>query len=312
MLSAADGPLVAELFGLGADAVLTGPIAAGWMGRVWRLETDRGAYAVKEPFFEVSPTEVEDEADYQDAVHAAGVPMPAVLRTPSGEALATVDGQPVRVYEFVDVLERDRRVDAAAVGRLLARIHGVVVPSGPVDGWYSEPVGAGKWSDLVRRSREAEAPFAERLAGLVPDLLAVEAVLERPTYAQLCHRDLWADNVRPAPGGGLIVLDWENSGPGDPSQELGVALFEFGCREPARIRTLYDAYVAAGGPGRITRFADLTMLVAQIGHIGQQACERWLAPNPGENRADLAEWVSEFVDDPVTLATLEEILAALA
>ena len=44
---------------------------------------------------------------------------------------------------------------------------------------------------------------------------------------QTCHRDLWADNVLPTADGGVCVIDWENSGPADPSQELGCVLFEF-------------------------------------------------------------------------------------
>ncbi len=77
------------------------------------------------------------------------------------------------------------------------------------------------------------------------------------------------------------------------------------------MRDLYAAYVAAGGPGRVTTPADLTMLVAQTGHIARTGCERWLAATTDEQRADNAAWVAEFVDEPVTVRTVEAILGAL-
>ena len=59
------------------------------------------------------------------------------------------------------------------------------------------------------------------------------------------------DNVRRTPGGGLVVLDWANSEPGEVNGELGCARFEYGLGQADRMRTLYAAYLAAGGPGRV-------------------------------------------------------------
>lgn len=73
--------------------------------------------------------------------------------------LASVEGHPVRVYEFVEVLARERRLNPAAVGALLASIHRVVVPTDrPVDAWHSDPVGVAAWTELVGRLRAARAP----------------------------------------------------------------------------------------------------------------------------------------------------------
>ena len=46
MVSEASGPAIAAAFGLGGQAVLTGPVARGEQGQVWRLVTDRGLFAV--------------------------------------------------------------------------------------------------------------------------------------------------------------------------------------------------------------------------------------------------------------------------
>jgi Ser/Thr protein kinase RdoA (MazF antagonist) len=304
--------VIAERFGLGEDAALQGPVAFGRLGEVWELVTGRGRFAVKHPHFAVSSEDADLDAAYQDVVHSAGVPLPAVVRAVDGSVVVHIDNAQVRVYEWVDVLPADRWLDPGELGRLLASIHAAEVSTDrPVDSWYVDPVGADRWHDLLMRLRRAEAPFADRLAAVLPDVLEAEGILTPPRRVQMCHRDLWADNVRRTPGGGLVVLDWENSGPGDVNGELGCALFEYGLGEPDRMRTLYAAYVDAGGPGRLAGRGDLTMLVAQLGNIARIGCERWLTSAADRERADNADWVSEFLDEPVTLDSIDRILVAV-
>ena len=157
----------------------------------------------------------------------------------------------------------------------------------------------------------AGAPFVDRFEAVLPAVCEAEGILTSPRRVQVCHRDLWADNVRRTPGGGLVVLDWENSGPGDVNGELGCTLFEYGLGQADRMRTLYAAYRDAGGPGRLTGRGDLTMLVAQLGHIARVGCERWLASSTDQERARNADWVSEFLDEPVTVETVDRILLAV-
>ena len=133
-----------------------------------------------------------------------------------------------------------------------------------------------------------------------------------PRRVQVCHRDLWADNVRRTLDGGLVVLDWENCGPGDVNGELGCALFEYGLGEPDRMRTLHRAYRDAGGPGRLADRGDLTMLVAQLSNIARVGCERWLTSSTDYERARNADWVGEFLDEPVTVETVDRILHAVS
>ena len=301
---------VAGRFALGNHPVLAGPVAAGRLGDVWRLSTDRGEFAVKDARFPIDPAEVAADAGYQDRVRSHGVPMPAVMRTPEGDALTQLRSGPVRVYGWVDVLPRERGLDPVSVGALVAGIHRVQVATrGPVDPWYVSAVGEPAWRDLITRLRIARAPFVDRLESLVPDVLAAEALLVETEAVQVCHRDLWADNVLRTPDDGLVVLDWENSGPADPAGELGMVLFEFG-HDDDRMRELFASYVDAGGPARLRTPGDLTMLIAQAGHIAQIGCERWLKATTDDERADNAEWVGEFLDEPVSVATVDAILEA--
>ena len=93
-------------------------------------------------------------------------------------------------------------------------------------------------TELVGQLRDAGAPFADRLAELRDELVALESWVVPPAALQTCHRDLWADNLLPTADGGVCVIDWENSGPADPNHELGCVLFEFGRDEAGRARAI--------------------------------------------------------------------------
>jgi Ser/Thr protein kinase RdoA (MazF antagonist) len=302
---------IAASYGCGPVAELLGPVARGEQGEVWRLETSSGSWAVKLLFEQPDLPGTEADAAFQDQVLRAGVPLPRVQRTVDGDVLSRTGGSWVRVYEWVDVMEPDPELDPAAVGDLIAAIHRVRSHSQvrPVDPWYAEPVGAQHWDELLAALGAHRAPFADALAELRDDLVALEGLLAPPRDLQVCHRDLWADNVRGTSTGSLCVIDWENGGLADPNQELAIVLFEFGLGDELRARALYDAYVGAGGPGRIEGTGDFSMLIAQLGHITEHACTRWLQPGASEaERARAADRVGEYTSRPITREAIERLL----
>ncbi|HVF18799.1 MAG TPA: aminoglycoside phosphotransferase family protein [Mycobacteriales bacterium] len=309
-----DPVAVARCFGLGGGARSQGVAARGKQGVVWRLDTTDGSWAVKVPFRPSTEAEVRAATEFQEAAYAAGVPTPRVQRTTDGCVLATVDGIQVRVHEWVDVGAPDPLVDPAVVGSVVARMHqvpGTVI--GAASGWHQGAVGADRWDELVAQLREAGAPFAHRLAELRDELVALEEWIEPPDAIRACHRDLWADNLLPTPAGGVCVIDWEDSGPADPSHELGCVLFEFARTDARRARALIEAYRAAGGPGQVSRRGHFSMLIAQLGHITETAAIDWLRPNArSPDRADSEAWIVEVFDDPHTRDRLDALLAALA
>ena len=313
MLETGDAAEIAARFALGDAATLSGPVARGEVGQVWRLSTSRGTFAVKEPFEPIPLDEVREHADYQEAAHAAGIPAPAVLRADDGDAFAELAGVRVRVFEWVDLLERDANVDPAHVGRIVASIHRLDFRGRlPTDPWYTDAIGSERWDALLDALHANGAPFADRLSEMRDELVALERLMEEPRELQTCHRDLWADNVLRTTAGGLCVIDWENCGLADPSQELALVLFEFGLGDPERARTLYEAYLDAGGPGRIDRRGNFSMLIAQLGHIGEDACKRWLDPGESEvERSHQQARVEEFVAMPLATSTIDGMLTAV-
>jgi Ser/Thr protein kinase RdoA (MazF antagonist) len=307
-------PAILDAFDLGSWGRLSdGPVASGRLGSIWRLDTGRGAWAVKQVGDATGPdlAAVLEGASFQEAAHAAGVPAPGVCRTRPGGLIAELSDVRVRLDAWIDMREPDANLDPTEVGRLVAGLHAVSFTGsvGP-DPWYSEPVGAARWSELVVALRGRGAPFAGELDALVPELVALEVLLGGPPRdLRTCHRDLWADNVRRTAAGGLCVFDFDNAGLADPAQELAAVLVEYAGGDPARARAIRTAYAEAGGPGRVDDPTDFAMPIAQLAHIVEEGCRRWLAAATDTERADNEAWVREFLDRPVTRAVVQRLLA---
>jgi Ser/Thr protein kinase RdoA (MazF antagonist) len=163
---------------------------------------------------------------------------------------------------------------------------------------------------VLKASRGAGAPYADRLAEVLPALVEVETILTPMDGVQTCHLDLWSDNVRRTPGSGLCVIDFDNAGPADPSRELAMTVFEFGRGDAVRQRRLYAAYLEAGGTGRLTARADFALTVAQLHHIGHRHLRMWLAARDSEGRARSLAGIEEFLGDPFLLADVDRALEA--
>jgi Ser/Thr protein kinase RdoA (MazF antagonist) len=244
---------VAAAFGLGTPTSEVKPVARGEQGSVWRLDTERGSYAVKEPFELQSETDAAGDVEFQEAVLAqSNVPLLPPVRTTSGSIFGDVVGQQFRVYEWVDLLPVNTDLDPALVGETVAAIHRVRHDRPrPLHPWYTDPVGASRWAEMSSELVAAGAPFGAAFASEVPSLIELEGLIEPPRALQSCHRDLFADNILPTPAGEICVIDWENCGLEDPSHELAVVLYDFAYASPSRAATLCNAYRDGRGPGRL-------------------------------------------------------------
>ena len=311
MLDPIAAQAIADRVAVGSEASLSGPAAKGKLGQVWKLRTSRGHFAVKESFGPFEERDGEDAA-FEETARAAGVPTPEVFRATDGSLIVPIGEAEIRLFGWVDLHEPDTDADPGEIGALVAALHRVPFRgTRPAHPWYFEPVGAARWDALAEELRAARAPFAEDLAGYRNELVAIEDLIGPPGTLQTCHRDLWADNLRTTPAGGLCVIDWDNCGLADPSQELAVVLFEFSGGDPQRARTLHEAYLGSGGPGAVDGPGDFSMAIAQLGHIGETAARAWLASETEADRADNEAWFREFVDRPLTRAVIEELLDAV-
>ncbi|WP_203940821.1 phosphotransferase enzyme family protein, partial [Spirilliplanes yamanashiensis] len=295
-------PLARAAFGWDADVAVTeGP--RGALGRVWRVDTGRAVYALKEIFADPpDPQRVAAEVAFTRRAAAAGVRVPLSHPDVHGRYVTPApDGAALRLHDWVDV----RPVDLAAaatpgrLGELLARLHRCAPPAAgePVDDWYERP--------------PPDAAWATPPAGL-PALTALVTPAD-PARLIVCHRDLHPGNVLEDARGELVVLDFDDLGPADPSRELAGALFDWFCDpapDLAAMRAAHAAYVAAGGPGRVAAPADFTMLVASRLNflLRQTRIARDPAADP-EHRA----WARAEIEEALRiLPTPAHLAAALA
>jgi Ser/Thr protein kinase RdoA (MazF antagonist) len=305
-------------FGLpGGRPTLHGPVARGYMGHIWRLDTDAGSWAVKESLAGLDREHARVAASFESAAAAAGVPLPEPVLAADGDPVRVVQGRELRCHRWVDLAELDTGLDPVLLGGMLAGLHRVPFDyPGSADPWYSAPVGTARWDELIDATHRA--PFGGRLREIRDDLLAAEALVRPPAALQTCHRDLFADNVR-ASGDGLCVVDWENCGEADPAGELGMVLFEYTRDDPARTSALYRAYRDAGGPARVTGPESLSMVTAVVHHIGEISIRRWLdadsadstdgADSEAERELNLGR-VIEFLDEPITIELITDLVDA--
>jgi Ser/Thr protein kinase RdoA (MazF antagonist) len=319
-MSAATAAVISSSYGLGV--LLGGPVyaARGEQGLIWRLDTQSGPWAVKELLLPLGEAEAARDVEFQLAARAAGIPLPLPRRTCDGRvvlpAKEAASAWSVRVYQWADLAD-GQAVTGAEIGAVTACLHQVQhVDPRPVEAWFSEPVGRPAWEALLSDARRGGTTWAATLGRRLPDLIALDAMVAPPDLAlvKTCHRDLNTENVLRAADGGVIVLDWENSGPAQPERELAAIVSDLAADvAPLAAQAAYDAYQAGGGPARLSRVADFAMAVAVQGHLLQFYSQRALdRAESSENRARSRKRLDHILAQPLTMSRIDRLLDLLA
>lgn len=312
-----DARAVADAFGLGRPTGAAAFAARGELGRIWRLETATGRWAVKEIFDPNGEARAQADVAFQEAALAAGVPMPRPIRRSDGSVLAqvaTLDRHAtVRVYTWFEIAQPVRRAAATEAAAILGRLHALALPDDrPMDPWFTDAVPADRWRAILAATERSEAPWAPTLAHLVPELIAGEPIIAAGRHAPriTCHLDFNPENVLGDVHGRPVVVDWENSGPAAAEQELASALAEF-VPVPEGAPAFLDAYRAAGGPATLRDASSFAMCLAFQAELTAWYAERALDPTvSAEDQGRAVHWIGDIAANAFTPARIDAWLAA--
>ena len=264
---------LAALFRWDAPVAMTAA-AEGATGRVWRLETARASYAVKELYWAEDPVAEERTVARQilfcERARAAGVAAPADLRAASGAYVVALPPELgrrlVRASTWVEgrpVTSADHGA-AAWAGRTQAVLEALVVPPGnqEVDPWSYRAPSEEAWDALAGRCKEAQKPWAARLRQVLPQLVALTALTGPPDPGALfvTHTDFQPQNVLVDSEGEFVLLDWDDAGPSTPARALAQLVNNWHVHgttvDRAGIRRTLQGYRDAGGTTTLSDAAD--------------------------------------------------------
>jgi homoserine kinase type II len=205
-------------------------------GKQWFLRLNEGK----------TDADVDTEVALIDAMRAAGVPTPFVVRARDGRAVLPAAGRPATLFPWLFAHEasphpaRPKTVEVA--GTALAKLH--------LAGW-------GRTADRCPRNHYSLAELERRLATFADEPRVADVVpllryeLTRAhqlpaTVSGLIHQDLFPDNVLVDDRGQLVaVLDFEQATFGTLVYDLAVAINAW-CWNGTRIETAAaEALVAA-------------------------------------------------------------------
>jgi len=271
------------LFGLGEPRGAAAPVPGGLSHLLWRVETGRGVFAVKQINRDWGAPDYvawyERAFSLERAAFDAGVPMPRpVPVAATGACLGEVPGEPpltVRVHEWVEGTQFEQRVHppavAATLGAMLGRIHALRMAAGATPAEALPVRGSDHWSGLAGHVEAAGAEWAPEVRALLPPIGELEAYLREahadPTPLLLSHRDSDAKNYLRTPAGGLVLVDWDSAGPVNPRQDLAnqaltCAGVHVGDPDRAVARAFVESYRRGGGVAAPFARTDLAELVS--------------------------------------------------
>lgn len=239
---------LARLAHLGVPLSPPQRVRGGGANRLYRLDTERGSFAVKELNLRDrrEAYRMAEVLRLERAAFAAGVPMPEPVDAVGGVVVHRwVNGAPVPEAPAPPPF-------AHAVGGALATLHALDVAW--EHGTAVEPV-VHDWEELTDRAVASGQPWASELVAQRRTFEAIARFVEtceRPGPVVLTHRDVQPWNLLERDGNPVLV-DWELAGPLDLGSELGASALGIAkgpgldSIEPASFRAVLDGYVDAGG-----------------------------------------------------------------
>ena len=202
---------------------------------------------------------IERAVEIELAAQSAVLAMPAPRLDEHRQVLAEVEGELVRVHEWVVGWSPDSGPAGAElagqVGEWLARLHQLALPPASAGLRGLDTVSdVDTWRRLVDRVTAERHPVAAALTGALGHLdRAVDLVRSRPRDGDVIgtHRDLFPRNAL-VTAGGLSVCDWDVAGPWLAEEEIAAAAVDWsggilGPVDAESFLAVLDGYRSLGG-----------------------------------------------------------------
>ncbi len=254
-----------NLLDLGVPGAELTPVSGGFHHSMWRLDTDRGSYAVKQ---------LADDMDMADPatvkqINATevtacefsrkGIPALHALHR-DHQHLHLLDGEGYLVYPWTNAVACDRNGvgehHAIVVARILAKMHHSDIQVPQLRDVPAFPVTADRVIDLVQLAKQRNVRYSDILHDRIEDLLRI-VELHAPALAQLeqhqviSHGDLDHKNILWDENGEPLLIDWESARRLNPSYELLLEALDWGgitaSFDTRPFTAVLQAYVDAGG-----------------------------------------------------------------
>ncbi len=251
--------------GLGAPTSAPTKVTGGFHHKMWRIETERGTYAVKQlsPDVDLSDEDTVKGYNVSEAIAEtfASVGIAAVVALKAADDYLTiVGGHGYLVYPWCDytalpIGHADTR-HGLEIARLLARMHGADIHVAGIKETELEAFPVERVDELVHEAAECHPLCATALSNhrqRLGEIVALhnKAIVELNKELVIGHGDLdqknilWDHRDRP------VLIDWECAGKLNPTYEIIQAALDWSGAaselRPGLFRRMLETYQDTGG-----------------------------------------------------------------
>jgi thiamine kinase-like enzyme len=224
---------IARLFDLGKLVQDPVKVPGGLSNQMWRIDTDRSSYAVKELSSALNLKEeaLRNRYDRTETIAHGfaqrGIPAVGALRR-QGRYLILIDGTGFLVYPWIDgcVLPEGTvsEFHALQISGILAKLHGInlEVPEFEVIPLAQTP---HDFSSLIRQAERWECSVTRRLQDFESELVVMDRSCRKTLQSLnpncvVSHADLDPKNVLWTADETPILIDWESAQKLNPTYEI--------------------------------------------------------------------------------------------
>ncbi|WP_274434144.1 phosphotransferase [Alicyclobacillus sp. ALC3] len=256
---------ICTVSGLGHLQGTPQPVSGGLVHRMWRVDTDKGSFAMKVLNEEIM-ARPDAKSNYRlserVAIMAHRNGIPAVLaKMTDGDPWIELDGHYVMVFNWVEghslVPEQCTDEHSKSIGQLLFQLHNLRLQFDDWETPTTAPITEDTWQSHIEQAEQTISCWGFSHNTLLRGVLSWSRLYEGATEALggrliISHRDLDCKNVIWAADNTPFLIDWESAGYIHPTVELVEGAINWsrsgdGTFNKKRFQVLIQTYLGAGG-----------------------------------------------------------------